>query len=234
MTSFNHYALGAVADWLHRTVAGLAPDAPGYRRIRIAPRPLARARARARRGTTRPTARHPSRWHREGSSIVVERRGAARTPRRSSTCPGASRSRSDRAVTGGVRATVRRGPFAGPFHLDSSTASVIDDPRAYRALIDAIEHHDPAQAEAVRRETVWAHGRTRAPVAHVHAASRCSSTSKRRSRQSRKARRCSTAVPPSAKPSTAPLRARSSRCSCPASPPRPWRRSSATCDSGSS
>jgi len=39
MTSFNHYALGAVADWLHRVVAGLAPDAPGYRRIRFAPRP---------------------------------------------------------------------------------------------------------------------------------------------------------------------------------------------------
>ena len=39
MTSFNHYALGAVADWLHRTVAGLAPAAPGYRRIRFAPRP---------------------------------------------------------------------------------------------------------------------------------------------------------------------------------------------------
>ena len=38
MTSFNHYALGAVADWLHRTVAGLAPAAPGYRRLRIAPR----------------------------------------------------------------------------------------------------------------------------------------------------------------------------------------------------
>lgn len=39
MTSFNHYALGAVADWLHRTVAGLAPAEPGYRRIRFAPRP---------------------------------------------------------------------------------------------------------------------------------------------------------------------------------------------------
>lgn len=39
MTSFNHYALGAVADWLHRTVAGLAPAAPGYRKIRFAPRP---------------------------------------------------------------------------------------------------------------------------------------------------------------------------------------------------
>ncbi|MFK4805997.1 family 78 glycoside hydrolase catalytic domain [Microbacterium sp. ZW CA_36] len=39
MTSFNHYALGAVADWMHRVVGGLAPDAPGYRRIRFAPRP---------------------------------------------------------------------------------------------------------------------------------------------------------------------------------------------------
>jgi len=39
MTSFNHYAFGAVADWLHRTVAGLAPASPGYRTLRFAPRP---------------------------------------------------------------------------------------------------------------------------------------------------------------------------------------------------
>ena len=39
MTSFNHYALGAVASWLHGTVGGLAPAEPGYRRLRIAPRP---------------------------------------------------------------------------------------------------------------------------------------------------------------------------------------------------
>ncbi|MEV0717455.1 family 78 glycoside hydrolase catalytic domain [Asanoa sp. NPDC050611] len=39
MTSFNHYALGAVADWLHRTVAGLAPGAPGYRRLVVRPLP---------------------------------------------------------------------------------------------------------------------------------------------------------------------------------------------------
>ncbi|MFE8013925.1 glycoside hydrolase family 78 protein [Streptomyces antibioticus] len=48
MTSFNHYALGAVADWLHRTVAGLAPAEPGYRRLRVEPRPgggLTHARA---------------------------------------------------------------------------------------------------------------------------------------------------------------------------------------------
>ncbi|WP_105969098.1 alpha-L-rhamnosidase [Streptomyces geranii] len=39
MTSFNHYALGAVADWLHRTAAGLAAAEPGWRRLRIAPVP---------------------------------------------------------------------------------------------------------------------------------------------------------------------------------------------------
>ena len=39
MTSFNHYALGAVADWLHRTVGGLAPAEPGYRKLAIRPRP---------------------------------------------------------------------------------------------------------------------------------------------------------------------------------------------------
>jgi alpha-L-rhamnosidase len=37
MTSFNHYALGAVADWLHRRVAGLAPAEPGYRRLLVDP-----------------------------------------------------------------------------------------------------------------------------------------------------------------------------------------------------
>lgn len=49
MTSFNHYAFGAIADWLHRSVAGLDTGAPGYRRLRIQPRPgggLTWARAR--------------------------------------------------------------------------------------------------------------------------------------------------------------------------------------------
>lgn len=39
MTSFNHYALGAVVDWVHRVVGGLAPAQPGYARLRIAPQP---------------------------------------------------------------------------------------------------------------------------------------------------------------------------------------------------
>lgn len=39
MTSFNHYALGSIADWMHRVVAGIEAVEPGWRRIRFAPRP---------------------------------------------------------------------------------------------------------------------------------------------------------------------------------------------------
>jgi alpha-L-rhamnosidase len=39
MTSFNHYALGAVVDWLHRTLGGLAPLEPGYAKVLVAPQP---------------------------------------------------------------------------------------------------------------------------------------------------------------------------------------------------
>ena len=39
MTSFNHYAFGSVADWIHRTVGGIAPAEPGYSQVLVAPRP---------------------------------------------------------------------------------------------------------------------------------------------------------------------------------------------------
>ncbi|MES1169844.1 MAG: alpha-L-rhamnosidase C-terminal domain-containing protein, partial [Leifsonia sp.] len=39
MTSFNHYAFGAVANWMHRTIGGLTPISPGCRTVRIAPIP---------------------------------------------------------------------------------------------------------------------------------------------------------------------------------------------------
>lgn len=35
--SFNHYAFGAVADWIFQNEAGIVPLEPGYRKIRIAP-----------------------------------------------------------------------------------------------------------------------------------------------------------------------------------------------------
>ncbi|ABS01609.1 glycoside hydrolase family 78 protein [Kineococcus radiotolerans] len=71
MTSFNHYALGSIADWVHRTVAGLAPAAPGYRRLLVRPRPGA--------GLTAASARHETpygpasvAWNRRDGELVVD------------------------------------------------------------------------------------------------------------------------------------------------------------------
>ena len=41
MISFNHYAYGAVVDWIYRNLGGITPTAPGYSEVVIAPRPHA-------------------------------------------------------------------------------------------------------------------------------------------------------------------------------------------------
>jgi alpha-L-rhamnosidase len=70
MNSFNHYALGAVADWLHRRVAGLAPAEPGYHRLEIAPLPGPGLDwARARHDT--PYGVAEAGWERDGGQIRV-------------------------------------------------------------------------------------------------------------------------------------------------------------------
>lgn len=39
MTSFNHYSIGSVANWMHQVIGGLAPAAPGWKRIQVRPVP---------------------------------------------------------------------------------------------------------------------------------------------------------------------------------------------------
>lgn len=71
MTSFNHYALGAVANWLHTTVAGLSPVEPGYKKILIQPRPggsLTTASA----YTITPYGRASVEWALEGDKLEVK------------------------------------------------------------------------------------------------------------------------------------------------------------------
>lgn len=71
MTSFNHYAFGSVADWMHRVVAGLSPLEPGYRRVLFAPRPgggLSSAGARVR----TPHGQARLAWTLDGDRIRVE------------------------------------------------------------------------------------------------------------------------------------------------------------------
>ncbi|MET9223743.1 alpha-L-rhamnosidase C-terminal domain-containing protein [Streptomyces sp. NPDC003300] len=69
-TSFNHYALGAVADWLHRTVAGLGAVASGRRHIRVAPVPGA-GLTRARAAHETPYGRAEAGWRTEGGTLSV-------------------------------------------------------------------------------------------------------------------------------------------------------------------
>lgn len=75
MNSFNHYAYGSIGQWLHETVAGLAPDesAPGYQTILFRPQPgggLAWARA----SLATPYGRAAIAWHvgEEGLSVDLE------------------------------------------------------------------------------------------------------------------------------------------------------------------
>ena len=39
MNSFNHYAYGAVGDWLYGVAAGIRIDEPGYKKVTLAPKP---------------------------------------------------------------------------------------------------------------------------------------------------------------------------------------------------
>ncbi|MGW8482112.1 family 78 glycoside hydrolase catalytic domain [Microbacterium sp. NPDC055903] len=71
MTSFNHYALGSVADWMHRVLVGLTPVEPGYRRVVVEPHVGG--------GFTRASASHESpygridvAWHLEREELVLD------------------------------------------------------------------------------------------------------------------------------------------------------------------
>lgn len=49
MNSFNHYAYGSVGEWMYAHIAGIAPAAPGFRKVTVRPRPgggVTRARGR--------------------------------------------------------------------------------------------------------------------------------------------------------------------------------------------
>lgn len=100
MTSFNHYAFGAVADWMHRVVAGLAPAAPdtgacGWPRSRRG----AGSRPR-RRGSRPPTAPPPlaGRWQ---TASFGSSRPCPSASRPRSRFPPARPSRSPRVPTNG-------------------------------------------------------------------------------------------------------------------------------------
>jgi alpha-L-rhamnosidase len=73
MNSFNHYAFGAVGDWMYTTIGGIAPDpaSPGYRHARIAPHPgggLGIAKA----SLETPYGLLASAWHLDGGRFTLD------------------------------------------------------------------------------------------------------------------------------------------------------------------
>jgi alpha-L-rhamnosidase len=126
MTSFNHYALGAVADWLHRTVAGLTPAAPGYRELLVRPAPA--------RSLTSASARHRTPY---GDAEVAWERSAGQLRLRV-------------VVPVGARATVHVPGRPQPVRVGHGRhAWQVADPAADRVLLpaqatvrDVLDHED--------------------------------------------------------------------------------------------
>src|SRR5579884_316850 len=159
MTSFNHYALGAVADWLHRTVAGLAPAAPGYRRIAVQPHPgggLTHARARH----ITPYGAAECAWTSEGGQIevvvVVPPNATA-----SITLPG----NDAKPIEAGSGRYHWSYPYSiervrHPRSLDSQISEFIDDPEAWRTVLSTIRQHSPGLTGNMDIATFMLHNNT--------------------------------------------------------------------------
>lgn len=136
MTSFNHYALGAVADWMHRTIGGLTPTEPGYKRIEIRPRPGG--------GITHANARHvtpyglaESSWKIQDGTFHLN----ATIPANTSALVTLPNGEQHEVGSGTWSwSVIYQDPDArGSFTVDDLTGEILSDPAATKAVKDALE-----------------------------------------------------------------------------------------------
>ena len=73
MNSFNHYAYGAVYDWIFSTVIGIAPiaSAPAYREVTITPHPC-RELGFAKASIDSRSGKITSHWYYKGDKVYYE------------------------------------------------------------------------------------------------------------------------------------------------------------------
>ncbi|MEU9191164.1 family 78 glycoside hydrolase catalytic domain [Streptomyces sp. NPDC048484] len=157
MTSFNHYALGAVADWLHRQVAGLAPLEPAYRVIRISPT-LLNDLDDASAWHETPYGRACAGWRREGSRVHFHARIPPNT-RGVVDLPSGAHYEIGSGTHKWVEEHARPAVSRDRLTLGTSLATIIDDQQAYQAVLDAIRGIDESRADNFRRTTRWRAGR---------------------------------------------------------------------------
>jgi alpha-L-rhamnosidase len=158
MTSFNHYALGAVADWLHRSVAGLAPAEPGYRVIEIAPQLLPGFDF-AKAAHETPYGAASAGWKRDGDTVTVTAVVPANTSARV-RLPGSDHTIEVGSGTHEWTVTSQTETVeARPVTDSTSLADIIDDPEAYKAVWTAIASTSESRAHTFRSHTRWTAGR---------------------------------------------------------------------------
>jgi alpha-L-rhamnosidase len=146
MTSFNHYALGAVADWLHRCVAGLAPASAAYREIVVSPQPGG--------GLTSASARHHTPY---GPAAVSWERREGRFLCRVEVPVGSTATvhlpgEPDPArVEHGTHAWDVADPFPlhPPLPAEATVRDVLDHPEAWPAVVAAVARPDSRVCDGV-------------------------------------------------------------------------------------
>jgi alpha-L-rhamnosidase len=152
MTSFNHYAFGAVVDWLYRRLAGIAPAERAYRRIRFDPVPV-RGLDHARATLDTPSGRVTGGWERRDDTLrlhlIVPAHATADV-----VLPDGTR---EQAGPGSHEWTVTSEPAAAaPLpSLGSSFRDIADDPEALDTVLQLLRGHDPAYEAIVRRRVDW-------------------------------------------------------------------------------
>jgi len=143
MTSLNHYALGAVVDWMHRTIGGLTALEPGYRRMLIAPKPGGGLTS----GALRHTTVHGEvrvAWRLDGGTATLE----VSIPTGSTAevvLPLHPDRGSVEAPAGEHHWSYAIDTAAGPasFDLDSPLGRIAADPAAWRRFTDVFARYYP-------------------------------------------------------------------------------------------
>jgi alpha-L-rhamnosidase len=170
MTSFNHYAFGAIADWLHRIVGGLAPLGPGYHRLAVRPRPLA-ALSWASTELETPYGRARVRWDSADGGITVTATVPPNTTAQV-TLPDGSAPFEVGSGQHVWSVPDTRESFSTPrLSLLSTLAEIADDAEAYETIVRALNDVVPHTARAFRRHTKWVERQTLADaLRHLAAA----------------------------------------------------------------
>lgn len=141
MTSFNHYALGAIAQWLHEGVAGLAPLEPAYRVLRIAPMPIAGLDSASVRLET-PRGPAASGWRATAAGIEVSAVVPANA-RAVVDLPDGSRHEVGSGVHSWTVADPRLPVTTATIDPDTSLGALVDDAQALETLLAAVRAVDP-------------------------------------------------------------------------------------------